>query len=188
MYAGYCLSLHRRSDHSLVLLTAEYIHVIQRQPVTTRLVRRWTQEGNEALHDWLESTNWNTLWESYGEDINSMTERITEFITFWVNNTLPVKAVRCFPNNKPWITRDLKELLNKKQRGFRTGDRSELRWVHNWINKEVGYEASAIKQRCVDWHEADHWLQNGHWQTKGSLDRANEPPTEYSEPSSHILC
>ncbi|MED6237053.1 Mitofusin-2, partial [Ataeniobius toweri] len=32
------------------------------------------------------------------------------------------RTVRCFPNNKPWITSDLKDLLNKKK-AFREGDR-----------------------------------------------------------------
>ena len=34
-------------------------------------------------------------------------------------------TVRCFPNNRPWIT---KALLNKKKRAFR-GDREEMRRV-----------------------------------------------------------
>lgn len=136
----YCFSLLCRSDHTLVILTAEYIPVIQRQPVTTRLVRKWTQEANEELHDWLEYTNWNTLLESPREEITSMTECTTDFITFCVNKALPVKAVRRFPNNKPWLIRDQKEILNKKERAYRTGDRSELRCVHKGFKKEVGDE------------------------------------------------
>ena len=63
------------------------------------------------------------------EDINSTTDCITEYIKFYENTTLPAWTIHCFPNNKPWITRDLKDLLNKKKRAFRSGDREELRRV-----------------------------------------------------------
>lgn len=55
--------------------------------MTTRMVRRWTQEANEALQDCLEYTDWNALSESHREDINSMTECTTASITFCVNNS-----------------------------------------------------------------------------------------------------
>ncbi|KAI3353878.1 hypothetical protein L3Q82_005088 [Scortum barcoo] len=41
------------------------------------------------------------------------------------------QTVHCFSNNKPWITRDLKALLNKKKMAFRAGDREEQRRVQH---------------------------------------------------------
>lgn len=37
--------------------------------------------------------------------------------------------MHCFPNNKPWITSDLKELLNRNIRVFREGDTELLKRV-----------------------------------------------------------
>lgn len=42
---------------------------------------------------------------------------------------VPTRTVRCFPNNKPWITSDVKDLLNKKKRAFKEGDQAKLRCV-----------------------------------------------------------
>ncbi|XP_023814160.1 macrophage-expressed gene 1 protein-like [Oryzias latipes] len=39
------------------------------------------------------------------------------------------KSVRCFSNNKPWVTPELKTLLNEKKRAFLSGDKEELRRV-----------------------------------------------------------
>lgn len=39
----------------------------------------------------------------------------------------PTKKVAIFPNNKPWVTKDLKEILNKKKRVFYTGPEYEKR-------------------------------------------------------------
>ena len=52
-----------------------------------------------------------------------------------VDNTISTRTVRCFPNNKPWITRDLKH----DRRVFREGDKELLRSVQKQlkVNKEV---------------------------------------------------
>ena len=47
-----------RSDHNLVLLTPRYVPLVQRQPVHTRSMRRWTQEAADALQDCFELTDW----------------------------------------------------------------------------------------------------------------------------------
>ncbi|KAI3375550.1 hypothetical protein L3Q82_003877 [Scortum barcoo] len=60
-----------------------------------------------------------------------MTDCITEYIRFCEDTTVPARTVHCFSNNKPWITRDLKALLNKKKMAFRAGDREEQRRVQH---------------------------------------------------------
>ncbi|KAI4891636.1 hypothetical protein NFI96_032089, partial [Prochilodus magdalenae] len=42
---------------------------------------------------------------------------------------VPTKTVRCFPNNKPWITSDVKDILNQKKRVFKDGNWTELKRV-----------------------------------------------------------
>lgn len=37
--------------------------------------------------------------------------------------------LRCFPNNKPWVTSDVKALLNRKKRAFKEVDQTKLRHV-----------------------------------------------------------
>ncbi|KAK1882538.1 Modification methylase LlaDCHIA, partial [Dissostichus eleginoides] len=47
-----------KSDHNLVFLAPKYVPLVQRQPVSTRTVRKWTPEANEALQDCFETTDW----------------------------------------------------------------------------------------------------------------------------------
>ncbi|XP_060796682.1 oogenesis-related [Neoarius graeffei] len=89
------------------------LEIVQWQPVHTRTVRRCTQEADEALQDCFESTDWDVLCEPHGEDISDMTDCITEYIRFCDYTIMPTQTVHCFPNNKPWITSDLKALLNR---------------------------------------------------------------------------
>ena len=97
----------------------------------TRTVRRWKQEAAEALQDCFELTDWDVLCEPHGEDIDLMTDCITDYIRFCEDTNMPARTVHCFSNNKPCITSDLKALLNKKKRAFRSGDREEQRRVQH---------------------------------------------------------
>lgn len=47
------------------------------------------------------------------------------------------QTIRCFPNNKPWITSDLKALLSNKKRVFRSGDKEELRRVQHQLRDKL---------------------------------------------------
>lgn len=57
-----------------------------------------------------------------------------------MDSIIPAKTVTIFPNNKPWVTKELKEILNKK-RIFFTGSESEKKEV----NKEVKRAIKAAK-------------------------------------------
>ena len=67
--------------------------------------------------------------EPHGHDSSATTECVTDYISFCVDRIIPTKTVRCFPNNKPWITSDLKKLLKIKKEAFREGDGELLRTV-----------------------------------------------------------
>ncbi|KAI3358284.1 hypothetical protein L3Q82_003282 [Scortum barcoo] len=151
--------------------------LVRRQPVHTRTVRRrrWTQEAAEALQDCFESTDWDVLCEPHGEDIDNMTDCITEYTRFCEDTTVPARTVHCFSNNKPWITRDLKALLNKKKRAFRAGDREEQR--------RVQHELRDMLRTCKD---------NYRRKLEAKLQQNNltpcQPPYEWLDPPPAFSC
>ncbi len=103
-----------RSDHNLVHLWPVYKPLVHRQPAVSRTVKRWSDEADEALKDCFDTTVWEELCDSHGEDIDSLTDCITDYINFCVENTVPTRTVRCFSNNKPWISPDMKTLRRNR--------------------------------------------------------------------------
>lgn len=63
-------------------------------------------------------------------DNDNITDCITDHIRFCEDTKMPA-----FPNNKPWVTSDLKALLNKKERTFRSGTREQQRRVHHELGE-----------------------------------------------------
>ena len=46
--------------------------------------------------------------------INKRTQSAPTCINFCVDSVVPIKTNRKYSNNKPWITREIKEAINKK--------------------------------------------------------------------------
>lgn len=120
------------------------------------------------LRDCFESTDWSVLQDSFGEDIEGVTHCTTDYLNFCMDIVAPTKTVRCFPNNKPWITSNVKHLLNRKKRAFKEGGQEERKRVQGdhaergkgLIQKEGGAEAAGEQyERGVGWHENHHRLQ-----------------------------
>ncbi|MBN3314597.1 BT2A1 protein, partial [Atractosteus spatula] len=185
-YSSTALPPLGRSDHNLVLLTPLYTPIVQRQPVTMRTVRRWSQEAMEDLRGALEATDWDVLCEPHGDDIDSMVDCVTDYINFCVDNTIPTKDVHCFSNNKPWITSDLKALLNDKKRAFRRGDKEEVKRVQRELKQKLRESKDAYRKKIEDklqrnrvrdvWssmREITGFKQAG-GATEGNLEMANE--------------
>lgn len=65
----------------------------------------------------------------YSENIEEATEECPfAYINFCMDVVVSVRTVHCYANNKPWITSNIKGLLNKK-RVFKDGDQQELKRV-----------------------------------------------------------
>lgn len=75
------------------------------------------------------------LCNPHGENIDSVTDCITEFRNFCVQGIVPSKHIRCFSNNS-WVTPYLKALLKKKKRALTLGDSEELKRVQSELRQK----------------------------------------------------
>ncbi|KAI3368197.1 hypothetical protein L3Q82_007923 [Scortum barcoo] len=110
-----CTKAHHKKQNPNARASTYCINRLNKQPVTTRSVRRWSPEKESALRDCFNTTVWDVLLNPHGEDIEGMTHCLTDYLNFCADVVSPVKTVRCYPNNKPWVTREVKTVLNKKK-------------------------------------------------------------------------
>lgn len=173
-----------KSDHNLIHLQPMYKPKVQRLPCATRTFRKWTPGADEALRDCFESTDWSVLQN--GEDLEEVTHCTTDYLNFCMDVVVPTRTVRCFPNNKPWITSNVKTLLNRKKRAFREGNQAELRRVQGELKvrlKEAKEEyRKKVEQKLQENNMREVWdgmktitgLGKSSSSVEGDLDRANQ--------------
>ncbi|TWW53626.1 hypothetical protein D4764_0122180 [Takifugu flavidus] len=112
---------------------------------------------------------------------------VSDYIKFCTENSVPTKKVRCYPNNKPWVTSDLKALLNKKKRAFTAGDPAELRSVQKELKRSLKESKDAYRKKLEERLERnqtrDVWSgmrtitgfqKKGIRLADGNVDQANE--------------
>ncbi|KAF4086642.1 hypothetical protein AMELA_G00086000 [Ameiurus melas] len=173
-----------KSDHNLIYLQPLYKPKVQRLPVVTRTFRKGTTGVDEALRDCFESTDWSVLQN--GEDLEEVTHCTTDYLNFCMDIVVPTRTVRCFPNNKPWITSDVKTLLSRKKMAFREGDKVELRRVQGELKaklKEAKEEyRKKVEQKLQENNMKEVWdgmktitgLRKSGSSVEGDQDRANQ--------------
>ena len=67
-----------------------------------------------------DSTDWQIFYDSTS-DLNELVDVISSHVTHYVHMLIPTEQITVFPNNKPWVTKDLKDVSNKKKRVFFNG-------------------------------------------------------------------
>ena len=115
------------SDHKVVHLIPSYKPVVQSNPVITKTVKVWSPEHVDQLQGCFECTKWNVFIDS-SDNVSEATDVITDYVTFCENMIIPTKEVKIYANNKPWITKTLKNTLNEKKVSFQSGGRGEREW------------------------------------------------------------
>ncbi|KAJ4938265.1 hypothetical protein JOQ06_002890 [Pogonophryne albipinna] len=78
----------------------EACDVISSTPVPTRTVKKWSEE---ALKDCADTTAWDVFTDSHGENINGLTDCITDDMNFCEENVVPTRIVRFFPTTNPGL-------------------------------------------------------------------------------------
>ena len=102
------------SDHNIISLMPKYRPILKtRKPISQQ--RRVLAPGSmERLQGCLECTDW-TVFIDACDDFDELTDTINSYIKFCEENVTTVKEINRFPNEKSWVTKELRELLKKKR-------------------------------------------------------------------------
>ncbi|KAK0144639.1 hypothetical protein N1851_016981 [Merluccius polli] len=131
-----------KSDHSVIHLLPRYKAKIKQEKPTVKEVALWSDACKERLRDCFDYTDWDKGVisvlrvggtyldggsgrpppEKFERNANELTESITSYITFCENNVAPKKTVKIYPNNKVWVSREMKRCLCEKRAAFAQGN------------------------------------------------------------------
>ena len=69
--------------------------------------------------------------------IDQATDVITSYIRFCEDNIVSKKSIKNFPNNKPWVTKRIKNTLSEKKIAFQSGSLVDRKIVQAKLRKEL---------------------------------------------------
>lgn len=59
-------------------------------------------------------------------DLESISDKVTYLINCSVESVIPSKHIKVFPNNKPWVTREVKAAINRKKTEYLSCDKDKF--------------------------------------------------------------
>ena len=125
------------SDHNCVHLIPMYRSALKRGKVQNICIKNWSDiNACETLQGLFEATDWDMFVDS-SADINELTDVVTSWSSYCESIVIPDKIIKVYPNSKPWISKSLRSLLQKKRKAFREGNTGELKSLQKEIKREV---------------------------------------------------
>ncbi len=96
-----------KSDHSSVLLLPAYRQKLKREAPALRTVHCWSDQSDAILQDCFDHVDWDMFRAASDDDIEAYSDTVTCFIRKCIDDVVPTKTIRIYPNQKPWINSDV---------------------------------------------------------------------------------
>ncbi len=94
-----------KSDHSSVLLLPAYRQKLKREAPALRTIQCWSDQSDAILQDCFDHVDWDMFQAASDDDIEAYSDTVTCFIRKCLEDVVPTKTIRIYPNQKPWINR-----------------------------------------------------------------------------------
>lgn len=124
------------SYHNSIYLMPVYKPAFRRLEREEKNIKLWTEDSISSLQGCLECTDWTCFYDTCN-DINEITETMSAYVKYCVDMIIPSKKVVIYPNNKPWVTKELKSVINRKKKTFYLGDLVEKKAVSREVKNEI---------------------------------------------------
>ena len=134
------------SDHNTVLLTPKYRSKLKTSKPTTKTVNLWTEETTQVLQECLDTTDWD-MFKEKTRDIHELTDKISCYLHCCEKNVITSKEIKCYPNNKPWVSMEPKELLNLKKNAFLEKDQNKIKETNKLLKLKIAEGKKRYKEK-----------------------------------------
>jgi hypothetical protein len=134
------------SDHNVVLLLPKYRQRLKTHKILTKNIQVWNNDSVETLRGCFELTDWEMFFQSSEGDLDVTNDSICSYMSFCAGNVIPTKEIQLYPNNKPWVSKEMKHCINLKKLAFMEGDKSRF----NELKRELRDKTRLAKRRFKD--------------------------------------
>jgi hypothetical protein len=110
-----------KSDQNSILLIPAYKTKLKQEAPVTLSIKQWSDEADAKLQDSFAGRDWNMFRDS-SNGIEEYTTSVTGFINKCIEDVIPTVTVRTYPNQKPWITGNIRTELKGRAAAFKERD------------------------------------------------------------------
>jgi hypothetical protein len=115
----------------------------------TRSIKKWSDDTDAKLQDCFSNTDWNMFWDSSDRN-EEYTTSVICFINKCIDDVIPTVTVRTYPNQKPWITGNIRTELWGRAAAFKERDSNpeaykKCRYAVQQTIKQVKHQNTGLR-------------------------------------------
>ncbi len=111
-----------KSDHSSVLLLPAYRQKLKREAPALRTVQCWSDQSDAILQDCFDHVDWDMFRAA--SDV-------------CIDDVVPTKTIRIYPNQKPWINSDVRSALSARTSAFKSGNTDDRKQASYDLRRSI---------------------------------------------------
>ena len=138
-----------RSKHNFVQLIPKYKQQLKRSKPEIKIVKQWGEGTGETLEGCFMCTDWESFIET-SSTLNEAVEVTQDYINFCVEMIVPQKVVKIFPNTKPWVNKDLVNVVRERQEKWQEGDIDCAKQAQKNLNTKIRENKTKFKNKVQD--------------------------------------
>ncbi len=126
-----------KSDHSSVLLLPAYRQKLKREAPALRTIQCWSDQSDATLQDCFDHVDWDMFRAASDDDIEAYSDSVTCFIRKCIDDVVPTKTIRIYPNQKPWINSDVRSALSARTSAFKSGNTDDRKQASYDLRRSI---------------------------------------------------
>ncbi len=126
-----------KSDHSSVLLLPAYRQKLTREAPALRTIQCWSDQSDATLQDCFDHVDWDMFRAASDDDIEAYSDSVTCFIRKCIEDVVPTKTIRIYPNQKPWINSDVRSALSARTSAFKSGNTDDRKQASYDLRRSI---------------------------------------------------
>ncbi len=139
-----------KSDHSSVLLLPAYRQKLKREAPALRTVQCWSDQLDAILQDCFDHVDWDMFRAASDDDIEAYSDTVTCFIRKCIDDVVPTKTIRIYPNQKPWINSDVRSALSARTSAFKSGNTDDRKQASYDLRRSIKAAKRTYKNKVEE--------------------------------------
>ncbi|KAI4891120.1 hypothetical protein NFI96_028563 [Prochilodus magdalenae] len=97
----------------------------------------WSDQSDSMLQDCFDHVDWEMFREASNNNLDEYTDSVTRFIRKCIEDVVPTKPVRVYPNQKPCLNCEVRAALNARTAAFKSGHTEEYKKASYALQKTI---------------------------------------------------
>ncbi len=166
-----------KSDHSSILLLPAYRQKLKREAPALSTIQCWSDQSDAILQDCFDHVDWDMFRAASDGDIEAYSDSVTCFIRKCIEDVVPTKTIRIYPNQKPWINSDVRSALSARTSAFKPGNTDDRKQASYDLRRSIKAAKRQYKNKVEEHFNNNN--QRSMWQGINNITgfKGNKPAT-----------